>query len=293
MNYHKLPLCITLEVTSICNLNCSMCGYPFLTRPKEHMDFSLFEQIVDECKVEGHNLMWLHHMGEPTLWPRLCDGIALMRKKLGYAPCISTNGMLLDKEMLQNLKDAGAGFLMVCLSSMREAAYNKLRCGGNYHRVIQNIHTAKDMGCFDILIQNMKTIFNTTETPEEYYAEFGDKCSGFRVEQWPVNKFKPNGRYYGFNEPYNPSCHLLSSHFVICQDGRVPACCFDYDCTVCAGNVAVSGIRYVSEYGFDEIVTKIRGMEFSELPACSDCFDMTWRNKLSRERFVDKWSSSI
>jgi len=282
MIYHKLPLCITLEVTSKCNLNCSMCGYHYLTRDKEHMDYALFEDIVQQCKYHAHNLMWLHHMGEPLLWPHLCEGIEYMRKILGHSPCISTNGMLLDKDMLQNLNDSGARFLMICLSSMREEVYNKLRRGGDYHRVIQNIHAAKDMGCFDILVQNMKTTFNTTETPEDYYKEFGEKCSGFRVEQWPVNKFKPKGRYFGFNEPYNPSCHLLPSHFVICQDGRVPVCCFDYDCTVCAGSLFESNIKEIAETGFDKIVDRIKERDFSAMPA--------WRNKLSRSRFVDRWS---
>lgn len=293
MIYHKLPLCITLEVTSVCNLSCFMCGYPHLTREKAHMEFELFEQIVDECKTEGHLLMWLHHMGEPTLWPRLCDGIALMRKELGYSPCISTNGMMLDKDMLQNLKDAGARHLMICLSSMNRQVYDVLRRGGDYDRVVANIHTAKDMGCFDIVLQNMKTIYNRVETTDTYYREFGGAVSGFRVEQWPVNKFKPNGVYVGFNEPFYPSCHLLASHFVICQDGRVPVCCFDYDCTVCAGNVAESSLSEVAKHGFDSIVAKIRAGELSDMPACADCFDMTWRRVLPRERFVDRWSSSI
>lgn len=293
MIYHRLPLCITLEVTSKCNLNCAMCGYPHMTRAKAHMDFSLFQTIVQQCKYDGHNLMWLHHIGEPTLWPYLCEGIEYMRYTLGRTPCISTNGMLLDSDMLKNLKAAGAGHVMICFSSMREDVYNILRRGGNYHRVIQNIHTAKDMNCFDITVQLMDTVLNHDETPEMYYAEFGEETPNFRVSKWPVNKFKPDGEYFGFNEPYSPSCHILSSHFVICQDGRVPVCCFDYDCTVCAGNVSFDSITSIAEHGFDSIVDKIKARDFSNMPACSNCFDMTWRDKLPRERFVDRWTSCI
>jgi len=257
------------------------------------MDFELYEKIVDECAAEGHALLWLHHMGEPLVYPLICEAIEYAVKKLGRPPSISTNGLLLDRHMLQNLKDAGASFMMICLSSMRKGAYEHIRVGGTFEVLVENVHTALEVGGFDIMIQAMDTIYNHDETVDAYYEEFGGKREGFRVEKWPVNKFKPGGRYIGYNEPLIPSCHLLASHFVICQDGRVPICCFDYDCLVSCGDVSEHSISYIAEHGFDGRIASIRSGQLDSMPACKECFDMNWRNELSPERFVPHWGSCI
>lgn len=294
MGNHNRPLAIIVEVTSRCNLQCVMCGTPHMTRRKADMELSLFKKIVDECASAGHLLLWLHHMGEPLLYPHLAEAIEYQVRVCGYPPCISTNGMLLDKEMCEKLKDAGAHTIMVCISSMRRSVYDKLRIGGDLDRVVKNTHTAYDVG-FDIIIQKMDTIYNHDETNGEYYEEFGGAAGRprLRIESWPVNKFKPGGLYVGYNESLEPTCHLLASHFVICQDGRVAICCFDYDCTTPCGDVNTDTISHIAEYGFDHYVEKIRARDTVSMPACKECLSMEWRNELPTERFVPAWGSCI
>src|SRR4051794_35040359 len=61
-----LPICLTIETTSICNLKCTMCPYPIMTRRHQHMPFALFEKIIGEAKYFVEFAI-LHLFGEPLL----------------------------------------------------------------------------------------------------------------------------------------------------------------------------------------------------------------------------------
>jgi hypothetical protein len=249
------------------------------------MELDLFKKIVGDVKSGGHRLMWLHHMGEPLVYPFLAEAIEYTKRELPSVPCISTNGMLLNTDRLKELREAGANTIMICLSSMRKDVYEKLRVGAIFEVVIDNIHEALDMNCFNIILQRMDTIYNHDETADAYYKEFGEARPGFRVsESWPVNRFKPGGFYIGYNEPAQPKCHLIATHFVICQDGRVPVCCFDYDCTVLCGDVSKDSIDVIAENGWDDVYDLITKRELDMLPACKDCLSMDWRNGLAPGR---------
>jgi len=269
-----------------------MCGVPHMTREKADMKPGLFRKIVDECAAEGHKLSWFHQMGEPLLHPQIDELMLYATKHLPLPPAISTNGMLLDEAMCWRLKDAGASTIMVCLSSMRHDVYNRLRVGGDISIVINNIHVAVDMG-FDVIVQKMVTIYNHDEDMEAYEAEFGENRFAFKVTDWPANKFKPGGKYIGYNEPFEPSCHFLASHLPICQDGRVAICCFDYDCTSPCGDVNEDTISDIAAEGFDYYVRKLRARNVRDMPACYECLSMKWRTELPADRFVTAWRECI
>src|SRR3989338_2382826 len=78
--YPRVPP-ISLELTNNCNLKCPYCANGTLTRPKTYIAWPLLEKIVDECAEMRYDLMWLHGVGEPLLWDRLEDVIALIKRK--------------------------------------------------------------------------------------------------------------------------------------------------------------------------------------------------------------------
>lgn len=90
---------IYIEITNICNLNCSFCSKD--NRDLKEMSTSEFEIVLQKIK-DYTNTIYLHVKGEPLIHSKLEKILALTKKhKLNVR--ITTNGTLL-KEKLEILK---------------------------------------------------------------------------------------------------------------------------------------------------------------------------------------------
>ena len=84
---------IYLEITNICNLDCSFCHKT--GRRKRLMSEAEFESLTDKLRGKT-NFLYLHLMGEPTLHPLLPSFIDAAKEK-GFLPTITTNGSTLHR----------------------------------------------------------------------------------------------------------------------------------------------------------------------------------------------------
>lgn len=93
---------IYIEITNVCNLNCSFC--PKLERKQEFMTVEKFEHIAKEIK-EYTDLICLHVKGEPLIHQNL-EQILKVCEKYNLMVNLTTNGTLLkDKiDVLKNSK---------------------------------------------------------------------------------------------------------------------------------------------------------------------------------------------
>lgn len=81
-----------IEVTNICNFKCDFCPDAVMERQRGHMDFALLERLLDEVAGAGlARVTAFHLMGEPLLYPRIFDAIALA-VRLGIKLHLTTNG---------------------------------------------------------------------------------------------------------------------------------------------------------------------------------------------------------
>lgn len=86
---------IYIEITNICNKNCSFCSKD--NRLKQHMSVEDFEHIIKEIKPYT-NYVYLHVKGEPLLHPHF-DKILDICQKYEIFVNITTNGVLLSKKV--------------------------------------------------------------------------------------------------------------------------------------------------------------------------------------------------
>lgn len=84
---------IYIEITNVCNLNCSFC--PKTARQPCVMTVEKFRQAARMLKDRGQNF-YLHVMGEPTAHPQF-GAILDICREYGMTVNITTNGSLLDK----------------------------------------------------------------------------------------------------------------------------------------------------------------------------------------------------
>ncbi len=94
---------VYLELTSKCNLNCSMCYRKSWTEPAKDMEKSVLDKCVNEIKENSTiQEVVLGGIGEPMYSPNVLDTIYQLRdKKL----IITTNGTIMDEEVVKAMVD--------------------------------------------------------------------------------------------------------------------------------------------------------------------------------------------
>lgn len=244
---------IYIEITNICNLNCSFC--PKNSRPKRFMTVEEFDTITNEISPLT-NTVCLHLMGEPLLHPNIKEIFEICNQK-NLNVYLTTNGTLLKKN-LELLKTGCAKRISVSLHSF-EANDTSMSLDSYLENVLlsckeisENSKTYVEFRLWnescdkdakntlnENIIEKINKIFNSnmlinsleprTSITEKMYISFAD------VFEWPINtenKEKNNIKF----------CYGLRSHFGILCDGTVVACCLDSEGKLALGNIFKNNI---------------------------------------------------
>lgn len=135
-----LPLQISIELVSYCNLACKMCYRSYKENPPKHdMSMELINTIAQQAKELKIPSIWLGAFTEPTIHPNIVE---IIRRFAAIEPLdywMTTNGICLTEELSEVLTDVPLTKLCVSLDAATPETYKKVR-GGDYNRVIQNVH---------------------------------------------------------------------------------------------------------------------------------------------------------
>ena len=244
--YPQVPE-ISLELTNLCNLTCQFCANPALTRPKGRIEWSLFERIVDECSRDGHHINWLHGTGEPLLWDRLEDAVALIKRKRAGRGSFATNGTLLFADRVRKLLDVGLDFIYVSLDSLDPEIYKATR-GGKLSKVIENIQGLIKIvpPTFAITIALMNHRDQTIGDRE--VARFRELFGEHPNVQCNIiqNSLMPSAPIDLRASPAKQrSCTIPSKTLFITKDGIAALCCTDQDALHPLGDVTQQSIKEI------------------------------------------------
>ncbi|MFP4543413.1 MAG: radical SAM protein [Candidatus Kapaibacterium sp.] len=146
-----------LEPTSKCNLYCDGCYRE--NKPQSHKPLDVIDHELDvfqkNRKTDGVSIAG----GEPLTHPDIVE-IVRMVKKRGWKPIINSNGALLTKELLKELKKAGVyGFTLHVDSGQRRQGWqdkNEIELNELRYELATMLHEAKNISCS----------FNATIYPE-------------------------------------------------------------------------------------------------------------------------------
>lgn len=244
---------IYIEITNICNLNCSFC--PKNSRPKKFMTVAEFDLITDEV-LPLTNTVCLHLMGEPLLHPNIKEVFEICNKK-NLNVYLTTNGTLIKKN-LDLLKSGCAKRISVSLHSF-EANTNSNTLDDylesvlfSCKEIVDNSQTYIEFRLWNEssnkeakntlngkIIEKINETFNTNLTPQnlEHHTSITDKAyiSFADTFEWPINTESKDKNCVKF-------CYGLRSHFGILCDGTVVACCLDSEGKLALGNIFDSKI---------------------------------------------------
>ena len=142
---------IYVEPTNACNLNCKTCIRHAWNEPEGFMEWATFEAVVDgltEAAGEGGSgkgasehaagTVAFMGLGEPLLHPRFLDMVKLAKKR-GLRTEVTTNALLLKKELADDLVAAGLDQLVVSIDGASAESFGRVRSSASLEEVVDNV----------------------------------------------------------------------------------------------------------------------------------------------------------
>jgi hypothetical protein len=234
---------IYLEITNVCNLDCSFCHKT--SRPKKLLGEDEFDLLVS--KVAGRSrYLFFHLMGEPTLHPLLPRFIEKARAA-GFLPAITTNGSL--------LKQRGDSILSalpykVSISLHAPEANPAFSAEGYLESCVSFAKEAASRGCIIALrLWNLGSDADNSAILDLLHEKFPGEWKDIRggqSQRLSEKIFLEWGERFDWPDPNAPECdpdadlfcYGLRDQIGILSDGRVVPCCLDAD-----GNLALGTIK--------------------------------------------------
>ena len=135
------PICIEIEATYYCNLQCPFCPRVVNVgeRDSKHMHPELWTKILEECRENGLSAILMDHEAESLMNPKIFEMIGQAKAAGIIDIWMHTNANLLTPERSEQLIAAGLTKINFSLDAITEPVYNVLRVGGNFEKAMKNV----------------------------------------------------------------------------------------------------------------------------------------------------------
>jgi MoaA/NifB/PqqE/SkfB family radical SAM enzyme len=136
---------LQVEAAFACNLRCVMCPWREIADRIENRGL-MSPPIWDAIRphLSEINSIDFTGGGEPLLQPKLTGWIAEAHAA-GCETGFLSNGLLLKKEKLQQILNAGVDWIGISLDGADAEMYEKIRIGSNFDRVCENVAGIADL----------------------------------------------------------------------------------------------------------------------------------------------------
>ena len=193
----------------------------------------------------------------------------------GLTTCLSTNGILMNGDISEQLLKCGLDYLIIALDGGVKKTYENIRIKGNFDTLVSNIKTLLSRKSkIDTRTKICLQMIYMNENADEIklFKELFSKHEKKMIDQY---RFKPLYETYALStEPvrHTKPCYWLWNMMSIYWDGDVPLCCMDSDLTYSFGNVGQDSIMDI--WHCDEL-NKLRNrqgkLRYENMALCSTC----------------------
>ena len=256
-----LPVSISFEPTTSCNLRCPECpsGLRSFSRPTGMLKNDFFKQTIDDIHTHVLYLIF-YFQGEPYLNPDFLNMVTYANHKKLYT-ATSTNAHYLTDEMARKTVESGLDRLIISIDGTTQDVYTQYRIGGNLEKVIEGtknivkwkkqLKSKTPLIIFQFLvvkpnehqtgeIRKIAKMLGVDElrfkTAQVYDYEKDPNQLIPENEKFSRYKKNADGTYRLKNKLAN-RCWKLWHANVITWDGLVVPCCFDKDAEHQLGNL--------------------------------------------------------
>ena len=265
------PMIVDIELTNDCNLKCKMCSRQIMTRDIGYMSKELFKKIVDEC-AEHNTAIRLIRWGEPFLHPHILEFCKYVKDK-GLPLHITTNGMVLSESQMIGIILCKVDSIIFSMQGVTPDGYEHMRKGAIYDLLYTNIMKLLELRrTRDKPFIHISTTV-TDETDKEINA-FKDAWKDV-VDSVGIGKtrFSYLGKEDNIKKEYR-DCKEPWQKLSVDWDGKVSACCNDYDNLLTIGDINERSLFNLWNYNdqLDGIRAILNNMNHRCLTLCSKCF---------------------
>jgi len=293
-----LPISITFEPTTSCNLRCPECpsGKREFTRPTGMLQNNFFRNTIDELHKEISYLIF-YFQGEPYLNPQFLEMVDYAASKKIYT-ATSTNAHYLNDENARKTVESGLDRLIISIDGTTQETYEQYRIGGELAKVIEgtenivkwkkelksntphiifqflvvrpNEHQIKDVEQLAKKIGVDEVRFKTAQM----YEYVNGNALIPSIEKYARYQKQTDGTYAIKNQMLN-HCWRLWHSTVITWDGLVVPCCFDKDAKHQLGDLKHTSFKQLWK---GEAYTNFRASVLrsrSEIDICRNCTEGT------------------
>jgi radical SAM protein with 4Fe4S-binding SPASM domain len=292
-----MPLSITIEPTTSCNLRCPECpsGKREFTRPTGMLQNDFFRCTIDELHRKVAYLIF-YFQGEPYLNPKFLDMVTYASGK-GIYTATSTNAHYLNDANARKTVESGLDRLIISIDGTTQETYEQYRIGGDLSKVMDGarnvIKWKKELKSktphviFQFLVvkpnehqvEEVKALAKKTGADEIRFktAQIYDYENGSPLIPTigKYSRYRENNGKYEIKNRLLDHCWRLWHSTVITWDGLVVPCCFDKDATHQLGDLkkaTFSELWQSPEYNnFRASVLRSR----SEIDICKNCTEGT------------------
>jgi len=293
-----IPISITIEPTTSCNLRCPECpsGKREFTRPIGMLQTDFFRKTIDEVYEKTIHLNF-YFQGEPYLNPQFLEMVKLASSKR-MLTSTSTNAHYLNDVNAKKTVESGLDRLIISIDGTSQDTYEQYRVGGDLKKVIEgtknivswkkklnsktphiifqflvvkpNEHQLEDV---KQLAKELKVDELRFKTAQIYDFEKGNPLIP-SIDKYSRYAQQADGTFKIKNNMLN-HCWRLWHTTVITWDGLVVPCCFDKDAKHQLGDVSKSSFvsvwKSTSYTNFRAAVLRSR----AEIDICKNCTEGT------------------
>lgn len=299
----KVPLCISLEASNLCNFKCIMCyhgsdRYAEESKPLQNMDTAIFKKCLSDikkwCQKENSliKVIKLYSLGEPLLHPEISEMVRLIKESnICEILEITSNASMLTRETAEKLVDNKLDIFRASIYSVDEERNKEITQTNISPKQIQeNIHYMRkyrDLHGCDKPFISAKMIDSYSEENERFravYETIADEAYLDKLMDSPANENTVK-RYYTDKEEKaradihdnrvykdRKACRYPFTHMTVRSDGKVLVCCSDWPQKTVVGNVLIESLEEIwnskALYDFRCMMLKTKGLGNS---LCAQC----------------------
>lgn len=296
--HRGLPIALSFEPTTSCNLRCPECpsGLRSFTRPTGMLEGDLFKRTIDEIGAELLYLIF-YFQGEPYLHPQFLEMVQYASQK-GIYTATSTNAHYLTDANAKKTVESGLDRLIISIDGTTQDVYQQYRVGGKLHKVIEGTkHILKWKK--ELKSQTPHVIFqflvvqpneHQIEDVKKLAAELGVDAVGLKTAQIydyeggdplipTIDKYsryaKQTDGTYRIKNKFVDHCWKMWHSCVITWDGLVVPCCFDKDAEYRLGDLKQDSFKQLWKSKPYEQFRASLIRSRSEIEMCKNCTEGT------------------
>lgn len=267
-----LPVTLSVEPTTACNLRCPECpsGLRAFTRDTGNLKEDFFRKTLGELHRDLLYLIF-YFQGEPYINPKFLDMVRYAHEKRLYT-ITSTNGHFLDDDNARRTVESGLDRLIISVDGATQDTYEQYRIGGNLEKVLEGarnvVRWKRKLGTstphiiFQCLV--VRPNEHQIEDLRRLAREIGADAVKFKTAQiYDYQNGSPliptldrYARYRQTQEGHWETKHAPTNHCwklwhacVVTWDGIVVPCCFDKDARHRMGDLKTASFRDIWQGG--------------------------------------------